>query len=542
MARQFEVGLRFGVKDGITKRFGIMTQAAARFGRSAEKSFKRASRGASKFQSVTAGFLKAQVIGKGVGLLTQGLGEVTRQFIGFDQAIISSSAKFKNLDITTERGRLTLEQLKKTAREVGAETQFNAAEAASGLDFLAMAGFSASQAMASLPGVVDLATVANVDLALATDIASDSLGAFGLMTDDANQLQQNFTRQNDVMAKTMTSSNTSMVDLFESIKKGAPAFTAAGQSIETFNTLAGIMANSGVKGSESGTQLRNVMLRLAKPTKEAQAQLDSLGIKTTDTSGNFLDVVDVLSQFETGLDGMGTAQRTAALATVFGARSVTGINILLAEGTKKIRGFREELINSAGASKTMADIMRDSLGNRLKSLSSASSELGFKILDVFSGDAKGGIESLTEAIREFDVVPIIAGLQTVLDLVGKIGTGWVLIGEGVADGVVKAAEFTEESKVLQFLNTGAQQIAGGFGLGNLIGNALGLGGEDQPQQDQGPGSAGFSRQAPNLAEATARAQQSRFRGTLNINGAPAGSTLTTQSPVPGFDPVLQGAN
>ena len=73
-----------------------------------------------------------------------------------------------------------------------------------------MAGFRADQAMSLLPGVVDLATVANMDLARATDIASDSLGAFGLMTEDTGQLATNFTRINDVMAKTITTSNTNM--------------------------------------------------------------------------------------------------------------------------------------------------------------------------------------------------------------------------------------------------------------------------------------------------------------------------------------------
>jgi hypothetical protein len=52
----------------------------------------------------------------------------------------------------------------------------------------------------------------------ATDIASDAIGAFGLMTKDSTQLAINFNRINDVMAATMTRSNTSMEDLFESIK------------------------------------------------------------------------------------------------------------------------------------------------------------------------------------------------------------------------------------------------------------------------------------------------------------------------------------
>ena len=83
-----------------------------------------------------------------------------------------------------------------------------------------MAGFNAESSVAALPGVVDLATAAQVDLATATDVASDSLGAFGLMTKDAGKLGINLSRVNDVIAKTTTSANTTVEALFETIKDG----------------------------------------------------------------------------------------------------------------------------------------------------------------------------------------------------------------------------------------------------------------------------------------------------------------------------------
>ena len=59
----------------------------------------------------------------------------------------------------------------------------------------------------------------------------------------------------------------------------------------------------------------------------------AVGVQTKESKGNFRDVIDVLADFEKGLKGKGTADRAAALATVFGARAVTGVNILLKEGT-----------------------------------------------------------------------------------------------------------------------------------------------------------------------------------------------------------------
>lgn len=403
----------FKSKDETSKNFNKMGRNAKKFGETSSRAFKKASRSATSFGTITKGILAAGAIQKAAGLATRGIGAATRGFLEFDQSITAASAKFSDLNLTTKEGQKTLLELKKTARAVGATTEFSAAQAAGGLDFLALAGFKTKQAMALLPGVTNLATVANVDLATATDIASDSLGAFGLMTQDSVKLAKNFTRTQDVMAKTTATSNTNLTDLFESIKKGAPAFTAAGQSMESFAALAGEMANSGVKGSEAGTQLKNVMLRLSKPTKEAQQVIDKLGVTTADAQGNFRDVVDILADFEKGLKGMGTEQKLSALKTVFAARSITAVSILLKSGTKRLRSYRQMLIDSSGAAKKMADIMRSSLINRLKSLGSAALEVGFQFFDAFDEQGAGAIDKLTQFIRKIDLKPIIANIKAV---------------------------------------------------------------------------------------------------------------------------------
>jgi len=416
----FAVKTIFQGIDKITGTFARMERAATKFGRKSGKAFKEASVGARAFRSVTKSILASAALIVSLSTLTAGLGTVTREFISFDQAVTAASAKFKGLDLATQAGQKTLLRLKRTARDVGAATQFSAGEAAQGLDFLALAGKNAEQAMLLLPGVVDLATVANIDLGRATDIATDSLGAFGLETENTIQLQKNFSRINDVMALTMSRTNTSIEDMFEAVKKGAPTFTAADQSIETFNALLGVMANASLKGSEAGVSLKNVMLKLANAAPIAQKTLDKLGVVTADSQGNFRDVVDILADMEKGLAGMGSAQRTAAIATIFGARTVTGINILLKEGTESIRGFRKELLGAAGASQRMADIMRKSLGNRLKALRSAAIELGFKLFEAFEKRGGNAIDKLTEAIRNFDPQPIINGINIAVKVLSAL--------------------------------------------------------------------------------------------------------------------------
>lgn len=381
MAKAYSVKTRFTANDQVS---GVLQ----RMGKSGQKAL-----GGLASSAKIAGTALAASAAVGVGL-------AARSFVAFDDSVTAAAAKFGGAFLPGTEG---FKELGKAAREIGATTEFSAADAAKGLDYLAMAGFSATESMSLLPDVVNLATVAGTDLATATDIASDAMGAFGLNAGTAEEKAANLARLNDVMAKTTVTANTDLVGLFEAVKKGAPAFTAAGQRMETFNALVGVMANSGVKGEESGTMLRNVMLRLADPTNEAAGVLDQLGVKVQDSQGNFRDVVDILADFEGGLVGMGDAQRTAALSTVFGARAVTGVNLLLQEGSEKLRSYRSDLENASGAAEDMADVIRSSLGNQLKGVASAATEVGFQFIELFQGDISSGLTALTERLRSLDL-------------------------------------------------------------------------------------------------------------------------------------------
>lgn len=408
----FAVSTIFKSRDEQSKNFNRMGKNAKIFGKATSKAFKSASKSATSFKTIAKGILTAGAIQKALGGVSAGLQSVATDFLDFDNAILSASAKFKGLDLSTKAGIKTLNELKKTAREVGAATEFNASEAASGLDFLALAGFSAKQAMALLPGVTNLATVAQVDLATATDIASDSLGAFGLMTDDTVQLTKDFKRVQDVLAKTTATSNTNLTDLFEAIKGGAAAFTTAGQSMETFAALTGAMANAGLKGSKAGLVLKNMMNRLAKPSEKAAKMMEFLNFKVGDGKGGFADATVIIDRFNKATKDLTEVQKVQATATIFGTEIQTGMTLLFNEGGESLRSYRQMLLDSAGAAEKMAKVMRSSLINRLKSLGSAATEVGFQLFSAFSEQGAGAIEELTIFIRKIDLTPLIEGIKT----------------------------------------------------------------------------------------------------------------------------------
>ncbi len=387
---RFSVNAVFGVTDRFSaplNRFGTNVNKVANAMERRMKSIDKVN------SNIVGGFRMAAV---GVAAMSVPLVKIAQLGMNMEQTMVNAAAKFPE---GIRKGSAAFAELEAVARKVGGTTEFTASEAAQGLNFLAMAGFNAKQSIAALPGLVDLATASQTDLALASDIATDTLGAFGLATQDAAQLGMNLTRVNDVLAKTANSTNTSIQQLFESIVEGGPVAKSAGASIETFSAMAGKLANAGIKASVAGTTLKNVFLRLAAPTPEAAAALSKLGVETSDQAGNLRDVIDVMGDLETKLKGFGTGARAGLLDTIFGKIPIAGVNVLLAEGSDSLRKFRGELENAGGTTADVAGQMRDTMLGNWKNFESTLEDVGLTIFDSIKGPLNESVVALTEFLR-----------------------------------------------------------------------------------------------------------------------------------------------
>lgn len=435
MGRTFLVQTVYTAKDLTTPRLNRMNKGVTRFAANLTDTNHMLGRGLNRTnQAINRGLLV------GIGALGAGLGIATRQFLEFDNSLRAAGAKFKDLDTTSATYGESLDALKRKAREVAGTTEFMATDTAGALDKMAMAGMTSELSMSLLAGTTDLATAAGTDLTTAVDIATDSLGAFGMMSDDAATAQKNLTKISDVMAKTTVIANTSLEEMFEAVQNGAATFTNSGQTVETFSALVAGLAGNSKKGGEAGTLLRNVMLRLAKPTGDAEKTLKKLGVVTKDSKGNFKDAIDIISDMEQGLKGMGTQQKTAALATIFGTKTTDGITSILSVGTVKLREYRDSLLASQGAAKKMAAAMRGSLMNSLRILGSTLTEKGFQIIEVFEKDGVNAIKSLTEWVRQLDPAPFVSLLNAGISFFTFLGNNWkTLLSVAVAIKAITVA-------------------------------------------------------------------------------------------------------
>ena len=258
----------------------------------------------------------------------------------------------------------TMDTLSNLAKTMGAKTAYSASECAEALNYLALAGYDTQEMCDTLPTVLNLAAAGNIDLASASDMVTDAMSALGLKTKDANKMV-------DQMAKTASSTNTSVGQLGEGILTiGATAKSVKGGTAE-LNTALGILANNGIKGAEGGTHLRNVILSLQNPTDGAAKTMEKLGVQTYDSEGNMRSLNDILGDLNKSMDGMTSAEKANIIATIFNKTDLASVNALLASTGDTWTDLQTAIENSGGAAQKMADTQLDNLKGQLTILKSA---------------------------------------------------------------------------------------------------------------------------------------------------------------------------
>ena len=393
MAGRFSIEGVFKIRDRASATIRRLQDRLNRFTRSADGHSRILQRVGAAIRTGVVAALVA--VAAAAAVAARALQHVIEVGMEFDASLAAAGARFGNI----RRGTEAFEELEEAALRVGVQTEFSASQAAQGLGFLAQAGFTATQAIAALPGVVDLATAAGLELAEASGIAADILGNQGLMTDDAAQLTLNLARVNDVLAQTSTTANTNVQELFEAFRTGGPAARSAGASIETFSALAGRMAGAGIKGAEAGTAIRTMFLRLLNPARDARRAIRTLGLDVEDSEGNMRDMIDIVGQLQEGLEDRGTRERGQLLAQLFGARGVTAANVLIDAGAESLRTYRTSLEGAEGAAAEMAETIRDTAAGDLAAMKSAIEGMALQIWDVIRGPVRAIIEGITEWVR-----------------------------------------------------------------------------------------------------------------------------------------------
>jgi TP901 family phage tail tape measure protein len=290
-----------------------------------------------------------------------------------------------------------LQRFRETALQLGAITKFTAAEVTEGMIFLKMAGLSMAEVLEAIPGMLNLAAAGGIDLAAASDLATNVLLQQGLAIDQLG-------RASDNLATIQTTTNTTILEAGEAMKNTLTTAAALGFKLEETTALIGALANVGYKAGDSGTIMRNALVRLAAATPKADKMLRRLGInvKKLMPKGelgleNFLKIIDQLVKKKAGV---------RELYTIFQERGGKAMLALMSVGTKTIRQLvrmQEEGVK-LGTSSDMATRQMAGLPGMILSLKSALEALQIAVVEIgLAGILTNIGKSFTKMIRTLTI-------------------------------------------------------------------------------------------------------------------------------------------
>lgn len=381
------------------------------------------------FEKVAGTVMKIGTALAGVG--TAAVGFAVKVGSGFESAMSQTQAIFGITDKMSDEYK----KLEDTAREYGKATQYSASESADALKYMALAGWDVEQATSALPGVLNLAAAASMDLAQASDMVTDYMSAFGIEADQSAYFA-------DVLAYAQNNANTTVDQLGQAFQNCAANMNASGQDFETTTALLEAMANQGTKGSLAGTQLAAMMRDLTAKMKNGAITIGNTSIAVQDSNGNFRDMTDILTEVAAATDGMGDAQRATALSSVFTADSLKGVNLILNEGVDKVAQYEEELRNANGTAADAAKINNDNLAGALKELSSAAEEVGIAVYKKFQEPLTKAVDKVTEIVQNVNIDDLIEKGKNMLDTLAKIAPAIAAIVSAATGlyGMIKIAD------------------------------------------------------------------------------------------------------
>lgn len=325
------------------------------------------------------------VVGNGLKSLTTGAISAGTNFESAMSSVASISGATGN----------DLKELTSKAKQMGATTQFSATEAANAMEYMAMAGWKTKDMVSGIGGIMNLAAASGSDLARTSDIVTDALTAFGKSASDSGTFA-------DVMAAASSNANTNVEMMGETFKYVGAAAGAMGYSIQDIALATGLMANSGIKGSEAGTALRSVITRMAKPTKESSTAMKKLGLSMTDSKGRMKSFGTIMKDMRKGMKGMTEDQKASYAAMLGGQEAMSGVLAIANASEKDFNKLSKAIDNSKNAAQNMAKVKLDNLKGDVTILQSSMEGLGITIFDQVGGNLRGLVGTATDVVGKIN--------------------------------------------------------------------------------------------------------------------------------------------
>lgn len=395
----------------------------------------------------------------------------------------TSMSKLQATSGITDKTSDSFKALEEKALEMGSSTSFGAGEAAEGMNYLALAGWDVETSIARIEPVLRAAEAGQLDLALTSDLITDSMSAAGVASED-------FGKYLDISAQAQRKSNQSMQQLYEANIVAGGSFKMLNIPLEKSGAMLGVLANRGIKGSESGKALSSVFANLVTETGQAGKALEEMNISLFDGEGKQKDMTEVLKELRSKLintaDGTATLteEQQAQYAAMLGGKTQFDTLMALLDGMgEEYDNLVVDLNNADGALNEVATTMKENLGGEIENMKSSiegSLIQAFKVMEPVIEKVIELITDLSDWFTNLDegqqktiitmaglamaVGPILMGIGQLIIVGGNAVTLFGKLGAGAAATTTATAGTTGAMGIL----------AGPLGIGLAVAAIVGL--------------------------------------------------------------------
>ena len=331
-----------------------------------------------------------------------------------------------------------MKELEEAAISAGEQTRFTASQAAEAMYFLASAGFSATQSIEALDGVLALATATQSDLAFTSAAVASSISQFGLEAADAAKVS-------NVFAAAIGNSQATMDKMAISMRNVGTVANVLNHSIEGTTGSLQALFDAGFIASQAGTGLRNILASLASQADPTVQKLALLGVKFDDintATHSLAEIVGTLN--EANLEG-------GEILAAFGVKAGPAMLALLETGEDALNDYTAAVTGTNAATEAAAiqlDTLQGSYDQLKSVMQSASLQMIGQVAPALRGIVDflrlvvGGFNELPGPIKAFvgaalAAIPVIGGLTLAITLLkAASGLGLVAILSTAAGAIV----------------------------------------------------------------------------------------------------------
>jgi len=366
-------------------------------------------------------------VGKGMVLTGAAIGAA----VGFAvKSYADFDAQMSQVRAVSNASAGDMAKLTQAARDAGAGTKFSATEAATATTELAKVGISTSEILGgALTGSLSLAAAGNLDLAQAAEISGQTMKIFGLHGKDVTTIA-------DALANGANKSAADVQTLSSALQQGGLVAAQTGLTMENTVGVLSLFADNALQGSDAGTSLKTMLMRLTPQTDAAAAAMEQIGLNAYDTQGNFVGIEAVAGQLQKGLAGLTQEQRNSTLQTIFGSDAVRAASILYKSGADGVREY-DLAVRESGSAARVAAINQDNLRGDVEKLTGALQDLAIGAGENANGPLRSFVHSLTSMVDAVGDFP--KPVQTAVFWTAALGSAALITGGSLLVLVPKIA-------------------------------------------------------------------------------------------------------